>query len=282
MNWKKLFCRQNRPEGVKLLYESDLLFQFIPEFKETVGAEQGFHHYHGPYRMVFDHLVATLETCPSKKLAVRLACLFHDIGKPKTAGGKGIKTTFYNHQYAGARMTREILTRLRFSKAVVDKTVLLVRNHMFFYDVDQVGEAGVRRVVKRVGLENINDLIDVRIGDRLGSGVAKAIPYKLRHFKYMVEKVSHDPISVKQLKVNGNDLMKELQLEPGPKIGALLDVLLAKAIDNPGLNNKKDLLGLAKELANNDLTKLRLLAKEKIEEEREEEDEIMKGKYWVK
>jgi poly(A) polymerase/tRNA nucleotidyltransferase (CCA-adding enzyme) len=213
---------------------------------------------------------------------VRLASFFHDIGKPRTAGGAGKATTFYNHQYAGARMTLDILRRLRFSRAVIDKTVLLVKNHMFFYDVDQVGESGVRRVVRRVGLENINDLIDVRIADRLGSGVAKAVPYKLRHFKYMVEKVSHDPISVKQLKINGNDLMVELKLDPGPKIGAILDVLLAKVIDNPELNNKKDLLRIAEELMNNDLLQLRQMAKEKIEEEREEEDKKIKGKYWVK
>jgi poly(A) polymerase/tRNA nucleotidyltransferase (CCA-adding enzyme) len=280
--FEKIILSDRPAEGMRLLYESGLLFQFIPELEEAVGVEQGFHHYDGPYRMVFDHLVAALEKCPSKKLEVRLASFFHDIGKPRTAGGAGKATTFYNHQYAGARMTLDILRRLRFSRAVIDKTVLLVKNHMFFYDVDQVGESGVRRVVRRVGLENINDLIDVRIADRLGSGVAKAVPYKLRHFKYMVEKVSHDPISVKQLKINGNDLMVELKLDPGPKIGAILDVLLAKVIDNPELNNKKDLLRIAEELMNNDLLQLRQMAKEKIEEEREEEDKKIKGKYWVK
>ncbi|MFA6047475.1 MAG: HD domain-containing protein [Parcubacteria group bacterium] len=280
--FEKIILSPKPAEGIKLLYESGLLFQFIPEMEESVGFEQGFHHYHGPYRMVFDHMVASLEHCPSEKLEVRLACLFHDIGKPRTAGGKGIETTFYNHQYAGARMTREILRRLRFSRETIEKTVMLVQNHMFFYDVDQVGEAGVRRVVRRVGLENINDLIDVRIGDRLGSGVAKAVPYKLRHFKYMVEKVSHDPISVKQLKINGNDLMNELKLAPGPKIGAILDVLLAEVIDNPALNDKKQLLKRAKDLEIRDIGEIREMAKRKIEEEKQVEDKKIKGKYWVK
>jgi poly(A) polymerase/tRNA nucleotidyltransferase (CCA-adding enzyme) len=280
--FEKIILSESPAKGMKLLYESGLLFEFIPEMKESVGFEQGFHHYHGPYRMVFDHLIAALEHCPSKKLEVRLACLFHDIGKPKTAGGKGIETTFYNHQYAGARMTREILRRLRFSRETLEKTVMLVQNHMFFYDVDQVGESGVRRVVKRVGLENINDLIDVRIGDRLGSGVAKAVPYKLRHFKYMVEKVSKDPISVKQLKINGNDMMGELEIAPGPMIGAILDVLLAKVIEDPKLNNKEDLLSETKKLIKKDLDQLRLMAREKIEEEKQGEDEAIKKKYWVK
>lgn len=280
--FEKIILSEKPAEGIKLLHETGLLRQFMPEIEKAVGVEQGFHHYDGPYRMVFDHMVASLRECPSKKLEVRLACLLHDIGKPQTRGGSGKATTFYNHQHAGAKITRQILTRLRFSRETIDKTVLLVKNHMFYYNVDEVGEAGVRRVIRKVGLENINDLIDVRIADRLGSGVKKAVPYKLRHFKYMVEKVSKDPISVKQLKINGNDLMRDLKMQPGPKIGAILDVLLAKVIENPGLNTKDVLLQLAKKLLNEDLTKLREMAKEKIEEEKEQEDEVMKGKYWVK
>jgi tRNA nucleotidyltransferase (CCA-adding enzyme) len=280
--FEKIILSDHPAEGVVLLHETGLLKQFIPEFEKAVGMEQGFHHYDGPYRMVFDHLIASLRECPSKKLEVRLACLLHDIGKPRTRGGSGKESTFYNHQHAGARMAREILTRLRFSKATLDKAVLLVQNHMFYYNVDEVGEAGVRRVVRKVGLENINDLIDVRIADRLGSGVKKAVPYKLRHFKYMVEKVSKDPISVKQLKINGNDLIGELKVQPGPKIGAILDVLLAKVIENPGLNDKKELLQLAKKLLSEDLSKLREMAKDKIKEEQELEDDEIKGKYWVK
>jgi tRNA nucleotidyltransferase (CCA-adding enzyme) len=280
--FEKIILSDRPAEGVRLLYETGLLKQFIPEFEKAVGMEQGFHHYDGPYRMVFDHLIASLEKCPSGKLEVRLASLFHDIGKPKTKGGAGKATTFYNHQHAGARMTREILMRLRFSREIIDKTVLLVKNHMFYYNVDEVGEAGVRRVVRRVGLENITDLIDVRIADRLGSGVVKAVPYKLRHFKYMVEKVSKDPVSVKQLKINGNDLIAELKIEPGPKIGAILDVLLARVIEKPDLNSKEDLLKFAKELFREDLTKLREMAKDKIEEEKEKDDGKVKAKYWIK
>jgi hypothetical protein len=152
---------------------------------------------------------------------------------------------------------------------------------MFYYNVDEVGESGVRRVVRKVGLENINDLIDVRIADRLGSGVPKAVPYKLRHFRYMVEKVSTDPISVKQLKVNGDILMRELELKPGPKIGAILEVLLAKVIEEPSLNKKSRLLKLAKTLSKQNLENLRSQARNKIEKKREEEEKDIKKKYWV-
>ena len=153
---------------------------------------------------------------------------------------------------------------------------------MFYYNVEEVGASSVRRLVKKVGLENIDDLIDVRVGDRLGSGVPKAVPYKLRHFKYMVDRISSDPLSVKMLKINGNDLMKELKLKAGPMLGAILDVLLSEVIENPEKNTKSALLKRAKELSGEDLLKLREMAKEKIEEKKEEDDEEIKAKYWVK
>ena len=179
-------------------------------------------------------------------------------------------------------MVEKILRRLKYSNEIAKKVRLLVDNHMFYYNVEEVGASSVRRLIQKVGLENIDDLIDLRISDRLGSGVPKAVPYKLRHFKYMVDKVSQDAISVKMLKLNGNDLMKDLVLEPGPKIGAVLDVLLSEVIDDPKKNEKKILLSRAKELVKENLPKLREMAKDKIEERKEEEDKEIKAKYYVK
>ena len=278
---EKIILSKTPAKGIELLYESGLLQYIIPEIEIGYDVTQSHHHYYGPYNTVYKHLIASLEKCPSEKLEVRLASLLHDIGKPEVKKGKGENATFYAHEYAGAKIAKKILERMKFSRAVIDKTVLLVKNHMFYYNTDEVGESGVRRVIRKVGLENINDLIDVRIADRLGSGVPKAVPYKLRHFKFMVEKVSKDAISVKQLKINGNDLMQELKIAPGPKIGAILDVLLARVIDDQKLNNKKDLLNLAEELNKKDLNSLRLIAKKKIDEEKKEEEKLMKKKYWV-
>lgn len=267
--------------GIERLQEAGILKIILPEIESGVGVMQSRHHYHGPYNTVYRHLVASLEKCPSEKLEVRLAALLHDVGKPKAKRGEGENATFYNHEYIGERMTKNILERLRFSRRVIDKVTLLVRNHMFYYNVDEVGEAGVRRVVQKVGLENISDLIDVRISDRLGSGVPKAVPYKLRHFQFMVEKVSHDPISVKQLKLNGNDLIKELGVEPGPKIGAILAVLLSMVIDDPSLNEKEQLLKLAKDLAKSQVEDLRQMAEEKIKKEQKKEEALIKKKHRV-
>lgn len=274
----KIILSSNPSEGIDMLHKTGLLVFIIPELEKGVGVAQNRHHIYTIYK----HLILALKYCPSKKLEVRLASLFHDIAKPQTKRGQGEFATFYNHDHVGARVTKKILTRLRFSNEVIDKVTMLVDNHMFYYNPEEVGEASVRRLIKKVGLENLKDLMDVRIADRLGSGTPKAKPYKLRHLEYVIEKVSKDAVSVKMLKINGNDLMQDLNLAPGPKIGAILDVLLAEVIENTEKNNREYLLGRAKELDGENLAKLREMAKEKIEEKKEEDDREIKGKHWVK
>ena len=273
----KIILSDSPSEGVEMLEQAGLLRFIIPELEEGIGVTQNLHHIY----TVWEHNLRALATCPSKKLSVRLAALLHDVGKPKTKRGDGYRSTFYNHDHVGARMVDKILTRLRFSKIIVKKATLLVDNHLFYYNVDEVTEASVRRLVKRVGLENMGDLMAVRIGDRLGSGVPKAKPYKLRHLEYMIDKVSQDPISVKMLALKGTDLMEALKIPAGPKIGVLLDVLLAEVIEDPKKNTKETLSTRAKELVDHKLEKLRELAKEKIDEKREEDDTQIKKRHWV-
>ncbi|EKE11515.1 MAG: hypothetical protein ACD_15C00066G0010 [uncultured bacterium] len=274
----KIILSNSPSEGVEMLRQVGLLNYIIPELEKGVGVAQNRHHIYTIYK----HCVLALKHCPSKKLEVRLASLLHDIAKPQTKRGEGEFATFYNHDHVGARVAKKILQRLKFSNDIVEKVFLLVDNHMFYYNPEEVGEASVRRLIRKVGLENMKDLMDVRIADRLGSGVPKAKPYKLRHFEYIIEKVSKDAVSVKMLKVNGMDLMKELNIAPGPKIGAILDVLLAEVIEDAAKNKKELLLIRAKELDKEDLSKLREMAKEKIEEKKEEDDKEIKNKYWVK
>jgi hypothetical protein len=147
--------------------------------------------------------------------------------------------------------------------------------------VGEVTAASVRRLIVKVGKENLKDLIDLRIADRLGSGTPKAMPYKLRHLQYMMEKVQNDPVSVKMLKVKGDDVMKILQIAPGPKIGAILDVLLGEVLEDPDLNNLPWLKKRVKELNAFNLEELRVKAKEVIEEKREEEDKLIKKQFKV-
>ncbi|MCK4525444.1 MAG: HD domain-containing protein [Candidatus Andersenbacteria bacterium] len=275
--FEKIILSDRAYEGVELLRVSGLLSFIIPELEKGIGVSQNRHHIY----TIYEHLVLSLKHCPSKKLEVRLAALFHDIAKPQTKAGTGPDSTFYNHDFVGAKFARKILTRLKFSNKTIEKVSLLVKNHMFYYNVDEVSEAGVRRLIRRTGKENLKDLMDLRIADRLGSGVPKAKPYKLRHLEYLIEKVSKDPVSAKMLKVNGQDIMKILDIKPSPKIGAILKVLLSEAIEDPDKNTKKYLEKRVKEL--NKLSAEEIKKSEKIIEEKKEEEDLKdKKKFWVK
>lgn len=275
----KMIMADEPEEAIELLRETGLLKYIIPELEKGIGVAQNRHHIYSIYR----HCVLALKFGAKRKygLEVRLAALLHDIAKPQTKRGQGEYSTFYNHDIVGARFAANILQRLRFPKKIIEKVAHLVRNHMFVYGVDEVSEAGVRRLLRRVGRENMGDLLKLRITDRLGSGCPKAVPYKLRHLEYLIEKVSKDPISVKMLKINGDDLMKILETKPGPKLGLILNALLSEALENPKINTKKKLSEIAKEL--NKLSDKELKTRDKkIKEKKEEVDSEMKGKYWVK
>lgn len=273
----KIIASPNPYEGMQKLHDTTLLQYILPELELGYGVPQNRHHIY----TIFDHSLLSLKYCPSKDYLVKLAALFHDIGKPQAKKNINGQITFYNHEYISANLTKNIMTRLRFPKQDIERVTNLVRNHMFYYNVGEVTEASVRRLIAKTGEQNLADLIDLRIADRLGSGTAKAKPYKLRHLEYMFDKVRHDPVSVKMLKINGTDLITECNLRPGPQIGAILDVLLAKVINNPKLNEPSTLLAMAKSLVNLDLAELRQQAKEIINEERRTEDNRIRQQHQV-
>ncbi|MDE1970638.1 MAG: CCA tRNA nucleotidyltransferase [Patescibacteria group bacterium] len=243
----KLIMTDHAAEGVQLLERTGLLLRIFPELQAGVGVSQNKHHIY----TVFEHNLRSLQYAVEQKfsLDIRLSALFHDVGKPHTKHGEGENCTFYGHQVVGERMVLKIGDRLHFSKEITEKIALLVREHMFVYDPDSVTLKGVRRLLQRVGVENVEDLFRLREADRIGSGVPKAQPYRLRYLKAMVDKVKSDPISAKMLKVNGEDIMRELEIQPGPRIGALLAILLEDVLENPTLNTKEHLLKRARELA---------------------------------
>jgi len=266
-------------QGIELMRETMLLKYIIPELEQGVNVEQNRHHIYD----IYQHSILALKYAGQQNfsLEVRLAALFHDIAKPQAKSGQGPDSTFYNHDMMGAKLSAQILERLRFPKQTIEKVAHLVRNHMFVYDVEQVTEAGVRRLLRRVGPENMQDLLNLREADRIGSGVPKAVPYKLRHLQYVIEKVSRDPISVKMLKINGEDIMELLNIKPGPKIGLILNALLSEALDDPKKNEKKYLERETVKLYK--LTDKQLKDKDKkIKEKKEEVDSEIKKKYWVK
>jgi poly(A) polymerase/tRNA nucleotidyltransferase (CCA-adding enzyme) len=278
----KIIMSERAAEGIERMRQLGLLKYIIPELEEGYKVTQNKHHIYDCY----EHYLRSLDFAAKKgfNMYVRLAALLHDIGKPRTKKGEGPDATFYGHEIVGAKMTAQILNRLRFPKKDIEKIVKLVRYHLFYYNPGEVGEGSVRRLLRKVGKENIEELIQVRMADRIGSGVPKAEPYKLRHLRYMIEKVSRDPISVKMLKVDGNDVMEILKIKPGPKVGQILHILLEEVIEDPKKNEenflKEEIKKLGK-LPDEELKRLAKEAREKIEKIEQKRDEMTKRKYWV-
>lgn len=278
----KIINSERAGKGIELLRELGLLKHIIPELQENYGVGQNKHHIYDCY----EHALRALNYAVEKKFSeeVRLASFFHDIGKPRAKRGEGSNSTFYSHEIIGAKMTSQLLERLKFPKKEAEQIVRLVRYHLFYYNVGEVGDSSVRRLVRKVGPENMEELLQVRQADRIGSGVPKAEPYKLRHLKYAIEKVSLDPISAKMLKVDGQDVMKILGITPGPKVGQALDILLGHVLEDPKKNTKVFLEKEIKRLGGLPEKELAFLAQE-ARKEREnietKKDEMTKSKYWV-
>jgi len=244
----KMICSALAGSGIETLRALGLIEYILPELLEGYNVGQNLHHIY----TIWEHNVRALECAVENdwSLVVRLAALLHDVGKPRTKKGDGKYSTFYAHDVVGARMAKTILKRLKFSNDIIERVTLLVRWHLFYYNVDEVTDSSVRRLIKNVGPENMDDLINVRICDRIGSGVPKAEPYKLRHFRFMVEKLQRDPISVGMLNIDGKRLMEVTELPPSPKVGQLLAIMLEDVLDDPTRNTAEYLESRAQELAN--------------------------------
>lgn len=278
----KIIMSEKAAQGIELLRELGLLKYIIPEIEEGCNIGQNKHHIYECY----EHYLKSLDYAAKKNFNkyVRVATLFHDIGKPRSKRGNGQDSTFYSHEIIGARMTNQILNRLKFPKKDIEKIVRLVRHHLFYYNPEEVGESSVRRLVRETGPENMEELLQVRMSDRIGSGVPKAEPYKLRHLKYLIDKVSQDPISAKMLKINGKDIMDILKIASGPKVGQIIDILLSHVLLDPKKNKKEFLEKEAKKLgglSEKELASLSQKAKKEREKIETKKDEMTKKKYWV-
>ncbi len=285
--FEKIILSPEPAVGVGMLQKFGLLKHFIPELEEGIGCEQLGEHIFD----VYEHLLHALQQAADKKwsLEIRLAALFHDIGKPRTrrydatkAGGKG-KYTFYGHEVVGARMTAKIMERMRFPKKVTDLVVTLVRQHMFFSDTEMITLSAVRRVVAKVGKDNIWTLMNIRECDRVGMKKKEA-PYRLRKYHAMIEEVLRDPISVGQLAIDGNTLMNELGMKPGPRMGWMLHALLEEVLDDPAKNSREYLdkrVGKLEQLSDKELKALGEEAKRQKELLDEQEVALLHKKHGV-
>ncbi len=245
----RILKSDNAYEGVMLLYKSGLLNYIIPELLDGVNVSQarpGRHHTED----VFTHNVLSLKYCPSKDQIVKFATLIHDVGKPKSLSkDKEGLVIFHNHEVIGAKIAGEICNRLKFSKKDREKVVTLIRWHMFSVN-ENLTDSAVRRFIRRIGVENVKDMMDLRVGDRLGGGTQTAESWRLKLFKEKVEnQLKPAPFSINDLKINGNDIMKTLQIKPGPKVGDILQKLFEEVDEDLSKNNKEYLLDRIKDLA---------------------------------
>ncbi|MEK9201663.1 MAG: HD domain-containing protein, partial [Patescibacteria group bacterium] len=183
-------------------------------------------------------------------LEVRIACLFHDVSKTETRRRSEEKNdwSFHGHEVVGSRVTKKALENMHFPREIIEKVVKLVRWHMFFSDPEQITLSAVRRMIKNVGEENIWDLLNLRICDRVGTGRPKEQPFRFRKYKAMVEQALHDPISVAMLKTGGTNIMEKFHIKPGPKIGYILNTLLEEVLDDSSLNTEEYLDNRTEEL----------------------------------
>ncbi|MEP6694410.1 MAG: HD domain-containing protein [Chloroflexota bacterium] len=234
--------RAERPSvAFRMLSDVGLLAVLCPELEEAKKTPQD----KVAAQDVFEHSLATLDATPSNDLALRLAGLFHDIGKPETfADGH-----FHQHEFVGEFKARQILRRWKFDKETVAEVTHLIRNHMFWYETHWT-DAAVRRFIRKIGLDYIPALFALRRADNIGSGARSPRMYALEALWQRVEAeiAAANAFTLHDLKIDGNDIMRELGTPSGPAVGRILNELFERVLDEPSLNTREKLIELAKAL----------------------------------
>lgn len=275
----------NKPMKALILAQGLGILSFIaPELEQGIGVEQNQAHKYD----VFEHNLRSLQHAADKdwQFHVRLAALFHDIGKPKSRRWSDEKKdwTFHGHDVVGGKMTKKILQDLKFSRETVDLVSNMVRWHMFFSDPDKVTLSAVRRLIRNVGRENIEQMIELRICDRIGTGRPKEQPFRLRKYHSMIAQALRDPISVGMLEIDGSRIMEVSREKPGPRLGWMLHALLEEVLDDPEKNTRDYLekrVGEFAQMPDEELRKLGEAGKERKEEAEEENVKEIRKQYFV-
>jgi tRNA nucleotidyltransferase (CCA-adding enzyme) len=223
--------------GLRLAFDTGLLAVISPE----LAAQRGISQNKVPGDDLWDHTLRTVDAAPADRPVVRLAALLHDIGKPATlADGR-----FHHHDLVGARQAEALLRRLRYPRATIDEVSHLIRHHMFTVDPDAT-DAAVRRFIRRIGPGYVDALFELRRADDVGSGMPPDDPdqdaFRARIEAEMQARV---PLDRSALAIDGDDLIRELGLQPGPRLGGVLEALVEQVIADPVLNDRATLMLLA-------------------------------------
>jgi tRNA nucleotidyltransferase (CCA-adding enzyme) len=232
--------------GLEYMRTSGLMAQCMPELDACYGVEQNKYHLFD----VYYHSLYSCDSAPADKPLVRLAALLHDIGKvPTRRVGDDGDYTFYNHEVIGTRMVRKLMRRLKFSNGDVFHVTGLISNHMFHYTPEWT-DGAVRRFMKKAGLDNLEDLFELRLADRAGNGMREGMPAPIKKLQKRIGKIidAENAFTVRDLDIDGKILMDEFNLKPGPVIGKVLNELLEKVLDHPELNRRDSLMEMAGEI----------------------------------
>lgn len=248
----KILLKSPKPSiGIELLRNTGLLEIFIPELLDSYGVKQLLHHSDD----VYNHLLKCVDIAEDR---VKLAALFHDIAKPIKSTNDG---HFYGHDIEGEFMTKKIMKRMKFSNDEIDRVSRLVRNHMFYYPYEELTkkhiseqskywtDSAVRRFIKRVGEDLIDDLFSLRIADATSNPKTMFDPEEIKALQTRISEIREKDMALKitDLVINGNDLTK-LGFKPSPEMGEILEKLLDVVIEDPKKNDKKFLLEYVKKL----------------------------------
>ncbi|MBN2419332.1 MAG: HD domain-containing protein, partial [Deltaproteobacteria bacterium] len=237
-----ILCRKP-PILLELMCETGLMKYILPEILEGKGMKQNSWHLY----TVFKHTVETVTNVPSTQ-TLRLAALLHDIGKPRVRAEIDGEYHFYNHEGVSSSMAKEIMERLRFSNDEIKKITALISFHMFDYK-EEWSDAAVRRLIKRAGWDNIDELLELRKADIIAHGYIDDKLDLINHLEQRIEKMRKEKISISitDLAIDGKKVMDIMGIEPGPGVGKILGKLLELVIDDPELNSERYLSDILSE-----------------------------------
>jgi tRNA nucleotidyltransferase (CCA-adding enzyme) len=250
----KLLMGGHPAKALRFARDTGVLVQLLPEFERSIGFDQGS-RYHD--MTVDEHTFEVVQAAADADapLRVRLAALFHDLGKPHVAWrGTDNRLHYYakpgfaahSHEQVSAQLADAALERLRYPTDLRQRVVRIVRGHML--DPGRADELRARRLLQRYGIELTFDLLEHKRADLLGKGPANDKDLeRLRTFRKLVEHATTSPHRLRDLAVGGDDLIA-IGYEPGPAIGRTLRTLLDEVVREPDLNTREQLLARAKEL----------------------------------
>jgi tRNA nucleotidyltransferase (CCA-adding enzyme) len=242
----KILMVRRPSAGFHLMRKSGLLKGILPELMEGYRKRQNNYHKYTIYR----HTMETVDSIKGDPV-LRLSALFHDIAKPRVRKKINGRWRFFGHAKASAELTKEIMMRLKFSNEKITRVTHLIARHMFDYK-QELSDKAVRRFIKRIGAGNVDDLIALRKADDLAHGLGRGFEKDIEKFKNRIDsqmKKSY-PFTISDLAVNGHDVMNKLGLQPGPRVGQILNQLLEVVIEKPEYNRKDKLVEIVKRMAN--------------------------------